>query len=100
MIMFNKRIMAALFAIAIASSLIVVSGFVGSAYAAKKVKQHEHDMNPAAVPFSGFPVVLDEDESSSRTSHNANPGDLAWTIRDANGVSAKEVNMWKEICNT
>jgi hypothetical protein len=34
----NRAIMAALLAVAIASSLIAVSGFVGSAYAAKKGK--------------------------------------------------------------
>jgi hypothetical protein len=59
--MFNKRITAALFAIAIASSLIVASGFVGSAYAAKKVKEHEY-ATILAVPFSGFPAVLDKDK--------------------------------------
>jgi hypothetical protein len=97
--MFNKGITAALFAIAIASSLIVVSGFVGSAYAAKKVKQHEYDMNPA-VPFSGFPAVLDKDKSISLKSHSENAGDLGWAIGDANGISTEEVNMWKETCNT
>jgi hypothetical protein len=97
--MFNKRTMAALFTIAIASSLIVVSGFIGSAYAAKKVKQHEHGTNPAAVPFSGFPAVLYEDESSSQTSHSDNAEESGWTIGDANGIYAKEVNMWKEECN-
>jgi hypothetical protein len=98
-IMFNKRTTAALFAIAIASSLIVVSGFVGSAYAAKKVKQYEYGMNPA-VPFSGLPAVLDKDKSSSPKSQSANAGDSGWTIGDANGISAKEINVWKEICNT
>jgi hypothetical protein len=98
-IMFNKRTTAALFAIAIASSLIVASGFVGSVYAAKKVKQYEYDMNPA-VPFSGLPAVLDKDKSSSPKSQSANAGDSGWTIGDANGISAKEINVWKEICNT
>jgi hypothetical protein len=91
--MFNKRITAALFAIAIASSLIVASGFVGSAYAAKKVKQH------LAVPFSGFPAVLDKDKSISLKSHTANAGDSDWTIGDANGISTEKVNIWKEECN-
>jgi hypothetical protein len=99
-IMFNKRTTVALFAIAIASSLIVVSGgFVGSAYAAKKVKQHEHGSNPA-VPFSGLPAVLDKDKSSSPKSHSANAGDSGWTIGDANGISADERNVWKEECNS
>jgi hypothetical protein len=97
--MFDKRITAALFAIAIASSLIVASGFVGSAYAAKKVKQHKYDMI-LAVPFSGLPAILDKDKSISLKSHTANAGDSVWTIGDANGISAEEVNMWKETCNT
>ncbi|MFL6327942.1 MAG: hypothetical protein ACJ71I_10745, partial [Nitrososphaeraceae archaeon] len=84
--MFNKRITAALFAIAIASSLIVASGFVGSAYAAKKIKEHEYAMI-LAVPFSGFPAVLDKDKSISLKSHTANAGDSGWTIGDANGIS-------------
>jgi hypothetical protein len=78
--MFNKRITAALFAIAIASSLIVASGFVGSAYAAKKVKQHEYGMI-LAVPFSGFPAVLDKDKSISLKSHTANAGDIRLPIK-------------------
>jgi hypothetical protein len=96
--MFNKRITAALFVIAIASSLIVASGFVGSAYAAKKVKQHEYGMI-LAVPFSGFPAVLDKDRSISLKSHTANAGDSGWTIGDANGISTEEVNIWKVECN-
>jgi hypothetical protein len=97
-VMFNKRITAALFVIAIASSLIVASGFVGSAYAAKKVKQHEYGMI-LAVPFSGFPAVLDKDRSISLKSHTANAGDSGWTIGDANGISTEEVNIWKVECN-
>ena len=42
-LMFTKRTTAALFAIAIASSLIVASGFVGSAFAAKKSQRSEDD---------------------------------------------------------
>jgi hypothetical protein len=42
-VMFTKRTTAALFAIAIASSLIVASGFVGSAFAAKKSQRSEDD---------------------------------------------------------
>ena|SRR5919198_3060253 len=98
-IMFNKRTTWALFAIAIASSLIVASGFVGSAYAAKKVKQHEYDMS-LAVPFSGLPGILDKDKSVSRTSHSANADDSGWTIGDANDIPTKEMYVWKEVCNT
>jgi hypothetical protein len=38
--MFTKGTTAALFVIAVVSSLVVLSGFIESAYAAKKVKQH------------------------------------------------------------
>jgi hypothetical protein len=99
--MLSKRSIAAIFAIAIASSLIVVSSsFVDSAYAfaSKKIKQHQYSLT-LPVPFSGLPAKLDEDESRSRTSHSANAGDSGWTIEDANGFPAKEVNMWKEECN-
>jgi hypothetical protein len=58
MVMFTNRTMAALFAIAIASSLIVASGFVGSVFAAKKVKkQYEYGTVPT--------VALSKDKSSS-----------------------------------
>jgi hypothetical protein len=99
--MFNTRIVAALFAIAIASSLVVVSGFVGSAsaYAAKKVKQHEFSMT-LAVPFSGLPAVLDKDKSISRISDSANAGDSDWTIRSASSIPINEMSVWREICNT
>ena len=104
--MFSKRSIAAIFAIAIASSLIVVSSssFVDSAYAfaAKKIKQYQLDTNPAVVPFSGLsglPAGLDEDESRARTSHSLNAASWDWNIGDGSGISAKEVNMWKEECN-
>jgi hypothetical protein len=99
--MFNKRTVAVVFAIAIASSLIVVSGFVGSApvYAAKKVKQHEFSMT-LAVPFSGLPAVLDKDNSISRASDNANAGDSDWNIGSANSIPTDESSVWREICNT
>src|SRR5438093_7608088 len=98
-IMFDKRTTWAIFAIAIASSLIVASGFVGSAYAAKKVKQHEYDTS-LAVPFSGLTGILDKDKSVSRTSHSANANDSDWTIKDAKDTPTKEMYVWKEICNT
>jgi hypothetical protein len=100
-IIFNKRTIAALFAIVIASSLIVISDFVASAsaYAAKKVKQHEFGMT-LAVPFSGLASVLDKDKSISRTSHSANAGDSDWTIGSANSIPTNEMSVWREIYNT
>jgi hypothetical protein len=99
--MFSKRSIAAIFAIAIASSLIVIGSFVDSVYAfaAKKIKQYQQDTYPAAVPFSGLAAGLDEDESRARTSHSLNAAGWDWTIGDDSAISAKEVNMWKEECN-
>ena len=91
--------MAALFAIVIASSLIIVSGFTGSAYAhsVKKVKQHQYGL-VLPVPFSGPPEVLGKDKSStSRTSHSANAG---WNIIDTSSIPTKEMYVWRKICNT
>ena len=94
MAMFGKRITAALFAIAIASSLIVVSGgFVGSAFAAKKVKQDEYGTVPAVASDKGkdksaLPAVLRDD---SPKSHSANAGDSGDTTGDNSGISAKDL---------
>ena len=90
--------MAALFTIVIATSLIIVSGFTGSAYAhtVKKVKQHQNGL-VLPVPFSGPP----EDKSSlSRTSHSANAHKSGWNIIDTSSIPTKEMYMWRKICNT
>src|SRR3569833_397387 len=77
MVMFtNRTIMVALFTIAIASSLIAVSGFVGSAYAAtKKEKVKENNENEyGTVPTLSLgkdkasdklPAVLRSEDSSN-----------------------------------
>ena len=101
-IMLDNRTLAALFAITIASSLIVVSVFISSAYAydAKKVKQHEYSMT-LPVPFSGLPAVSDkEDKSVAQTSHSLNGGDLSWTIGSSKSIPTKEASVWRKICNT
>ena len=96
--MFSKRSIAAVFAVAIASSLMVVisSNFVDSAYAfAAAKRQYQQDISPAviSVPLSGLSAGSDEDESRSITSHVLN------TAGDDSGVIAKEVHMLKEECN-
>ena len=95
MAMFTKRTTAALFIIAIASSLIFVSaGFVGSAFAAKKVKQaDEYGTAPQVASDKGqdkspLPAVLRND---SPKSHSANAGDSGGSTQDANGISAKDL---------
>ena len=96
--MFCKRSVAAVFAIAIASSLIVVisSSLVDPAYAfAPAKRQYQQDISPAvvSVPFSVLSAGSDEDESRSITSHVLN------TAGDDSVVIAKDMNMWKEECN-
>jgi hypothetical protein len=93
MAMFTKRTMAALFTIAIASSLIVASGFVGSAFAAKKVKQHEYGTVPTVAlgktkDKSSLPAVLRDDSPKSQST---NAGDSGGTTGDSNGISAKDL---------
>jgi hypothetical protein len=94
--------MVALFTIVIATSLIIVSAFTGSAYAhtANKAKQHQYGL-VLPVPFSGPPEVLAKDKSSmSRTSHSANAGNSGWNIIDTSSIPTKEMYVWRKICNT
>jgi hypothetical protein len=103
--MFSKISIAAVFAVAIASSLMVVisSNFADSAYAfGDAERQYQQDINPSAVvsvPFSGLSAGLDEDDSRSKTSHILNPAGSDWTFGDDSGIITKYVNMWKEECN-
>jgi hypothetical protein len=54
------------------SSLVVLSGFIESVYAAKKVKQHNYGMT-IPVPFS------DDDKSSTQKAQGRDAGDLVWS---------------------
>jgi hypothetical protein len=98
--MFTKGTTAALFAIVIASSLIIVSSsFAHSAYAVtKKVKQN-HGTNPG-VPLSGLPELSYEDKFSAQKAQGKNAGDLGWVFGDISDDAADKTNVWKEICNT
>ena len=92
MAMFSNRTMAALFTIAIASSLIVVSGgLVGSALA-KKEKQDESGTVPTVSSLgkdtSSLPAVLRDDSAKSGS---ANAGDSSGATGDTSGVSAKDL---------
>jgi hypothetical protein len=92
--MLDNRTLAALFAITIASSLIVASVSISSAYAydVKKVKQHEYSMT-LPVPFSGLPAVSDkEDKSLSQTPYSMNAGDSSWTIGSSKSIPTKETS--------
>jgi hypothetical protein len=83
--MFTKRITATLFAIAIASSLIVASCLVGSAFAAKKERSITSDPKSTIINSDG------EDKSSTRKSNTANTGDSSGATGDSNGFSGREL---------
>jgi cytoskeletal protein RodZ len=111
MIMFtNRTIMVALFTIAIASSLIAVSGFVGSAYAAtKKEKVKENNENEyGTVPTVSLgkdnkdnkgndntdklPAVLrSEDSSDDQKSKSTNADGPSAVTGDTTSISAKDL---------
>jgi hypothetical protein len=107
MVMFtNRTIMVALFTIAIASSLIAVSGFVGSAYAAtkkEKVKVKENNENEyGTVPTVSLgrdnkgddklPAVLRSDDSSDdQKSKSTNANGPSAATGDTTSISAKDL---------
>jgi hypothetical protein len=97
--MFTKGITAALFAIVIASSLIVASSsFIHSAHAVeKKVKQHSTNLG---APFSGLPELSYEDKFSTQKAQGKDVGDLGWVFGDISSDAADRTNVWREICNT
>ena len=97
--MFTKGTTLALFAIAVISSLVVLSGFIGSAYAVKKVKQHDYGMT-LPVPFSGLTSLPGKDKSISQTLHSFGTGRSGWTVDISNSIPAEKMNTWKEECNT
>ena len=95
--MFNsKTIMAALFTIAIASSLVAVSGFVGFAYAAKKEANNSGTVPTVSLSKedkkkdnqSDLPAVL-RPESKSDPQKTPSAGDSSGSTGDSSGVSAK-----------
>jgi hypothetical protein len=92
----NRTIAAALFTIAIASSLIAVSGFVGSAYAAKnKAKDTQDEYGTIPTVASGqdkskkdqLPAVLRADDSQKSKGVSPNMGASGYT----NGVSKTDL---------
>jgi hypothetical protein len=83
--MFSKRITAALFAIAIASSLIVVSGdLLGSAFAAKKGRDSAEITNTIVDPNG-------TDKSSSPKSQSTNAGESSPTAGASSNISGKDL---------
>jgi hypothetical protein len=118
--MFTNRTMAALFTIAIASSLIVVSDgiVVGSAFAdTEKVTNQDplsslssylsfpitvtghKSISPMSQDANGGgdssdnapPAVLHKDQPSSAISHSANPDDSSGASSDTSSVPAKDL---------
>jgi hypothetical protein len=92
MVMFTKRTTTALFTIAIASSLIVASGFVGFAFAAKKISRIPDDYAYRTLSDSqdksSLPAVLRDDSPKSQS---ANAGGSSGATGDGIGVSAKDL---------
>jgi hypothetical protein len=107
MVMFtNRTIMVALFTIAIASSLIALSGFVGSAYAAKNGKITKNDANQyGTVPTVAtgkdnkgdnnsdkLPAVLRSGGSSDdQKSKSTNADGPSAATGDTSSISAKDL---------
>jgi hypothetical protein len=83
--MFAKRTTAALFAIAIVSSLIVVSSFLSLAFSAKK------EAGNAAFPTNTMINLDAKDKSSSPKSQDTNAGYPSGVTGDTNGLSQKEL---------
>jgi hypothetical protein len=80
--MLTNKTMAALFAIAIASSLIVVCGVVGSAFAFTK----SNDVTTSRT------INFDwKDKSDSPKSDSTNAGDSSGATGESSGVSAKDL---------
>ena len=98
MAMLSNRTMAALFTIAIATSLVVVSGggiVVVSAFA-KKAKQDESGTVPTVSSLgkdtSSPPAVLRPDSKSDpQKTPSADAGDSSGTTADTNGISPKDL---------
>jgi hypothetical protein len=83
MVVHTKKITMALFAIVIASSLLVVTSFVGSAFAAKKkVNKEEEDDT-----YSTFPTISLGKDSLRASSAGDSSGDTG----DTSGISAKDL---------
>lgn len=105
MVMFtNRTIMVALFTIAIASSLIAVSGFVGSAYAAKNGKITKNDANQyGTVPTVAtgkdnkgdnsdkLPAVLRSGGSDDQKSKSTSADGPSAATGDTSSISAKDL---------
>jgi hypothetical protein len=85
-VMFTSETTAALFTIALVSSIIVVIGSSADpAFAVTKKIKQQHG-NYLKIPFSGLLDLSDEDKSVSQKSHS----------EDAD----QRMNVWKDICNT
>ena len=81
-VMFIKRTTAALFSIAIASSLIVASGFVDSAFAAKKSQKTDYT----------YTTLSDgKDNVSGPRPQVDDLGDSGSTPQDSSGISSSDL---------
>ena len=73
--MFTNRTKVALFAIAVASSIVVVSGLVVSSAFADTEKVSNQNPLSSLSSYLSFPITVGGHKSSSPTSQSANDGD-------------------------
>ena len=83
----NRTIIAAVFTIAIASSLIVVGSFVRSAFADTKKVTNQDPLST----YLSFPIHVGGQKPSSPTSQSPNGGDSGSTTTDTNSVHKKDL---------
>ena len=95
--MLSNRTKAALFAIVIASSLLVVSsgGLVGTVFAKKAKSAVSTAEDDASLPA----VLRPDSRSDPQKTPSADAGDLSGTTGDTNGVSAKDLKSLSK-CQT
>ena len=89
--MFSKKTTAALFAIAIASSLIVASGFLGLAFAAKKGKD---SVTNTMTNSDGGDSPVSLKSQSPNTSDSSGKTDAAATT--GGGISTKDLKTFSK----
>jgi hypothetical protein len=87
--MFSNITVAALFTIAIASSLIAMSSFAGSAHAVKKAVNNT-TTNPNSM------VQLEVGDFNSSNSPSANTGDSSGTTGDSDSTFAKNLKKFSK----
>src|ERR1051325_628353 len=93
----NRSIMAALLTIAIASSLIAVSGFAGSAFAAKKARGEEDSVTNTMSNSDGNkdnPSTTSSDSSPNTRDSSSTTDNISPSSSDTGGVSTSDLKAF------